>query len=128
MTNSIPSDLSGAGSQRLYTRGISSPPGAAGVHQPARHLIEEVAEIRPSSRATGAEVETDIVHTHRAAAADDMLASLEQASADHRSARRKPEASPDARPEAGSRPGRGRVRREPYKAESRGARRIDLLA
>ncbi len=124
----IASDIIGGGAHRLIARPASATHGVAGVRQPAHHLIKEVEEIRPSTRATGAEAESDVIHTHRAAKADDMLASVEQASAHRRKATRKPDTLPETGPEESSRTTRLRVRRGPYQADPPRKKRIDILA
>ncbi len=128
MATVITSDIIGAGSHRLITRAVSASPGVAGVRKPAHHLIKEVEEIRPSTKATGAEAESDVVHTHRAAKADDMLASVEQASAHGRKTTRKPGTLPDTGLEESSRINRSRIKRGPYQAEPPRKKRIDILA
>ncbi len=128
MATVIASDIIGGGTHRLIARPAFASPGATGVRRPAHHLIKEVEEIRPSTRATGAEAESDVIHTHRAAKADDMLASTEQASAHGRKATMKPDVLPEARPEESSRTTRVRTRRGPYQVDPPRKKRIDILA
>ncbi len=115
--------------QRSVARSAAAAAARDSVKQPLRHLVEEVAQIRPSAKATGQDPNNSVIRTHPASAAVDMLASKEQASERTRNSRTSPEAAlgehgtNEAR--VASRSGQ---RRGPYHVDPPRSRKIDLMA
>lgn len=117
-----------ASAQRSVARSAAAAAARASVRQPVQHLVEEVAQIRPSAKATGQDFDSGNIRTHPPAAAVDMLASMEQASERLRDARTK---SAPAPAEPGTNEFRflskSGQRRGPYQADPPRSRKIDLI-
>ncbi len=114
--------------QRSVARSAAAAAARASVRQPVQHLVEEVAQIRPSAKTTGQDLNSGNIRTHPPAAAVDMLASMEQASERLRNAKANPA---PARAEADSNnlrpaPKLG-LRRGPYQVDPPRSRKIDLI-
>ncbi len=114
--------------QRSAARSAAAAAARASVRQPVQHLVEEVAQIRPSAKTTGQDLNSGNIRTHPPAAAVDMLASMEQASERLRNTKANPtpaRADTDANdlrpvPKLGQ-------RRGPYQVDPPRSRKIDLV-
>ncbi len=117
-----------ASAQRSVARSAAAAAARASVRQPVQHLVEEVAQIRPSAKTTGQDSNSNNIRTHPPSAAVDMLASMEQASERLRNTKAKhipAPAEPDPNefrpvPKSGQ-------RRGPYQADPPRSRKIDLI-
>lgn len=126
MAQILTSDV--ASIQRSVARSAAAAAARASVRQPVQHLVEEVAQIRPSAKTTGQDLNSGNIRTHPPAAAVDMLASMEQASERLRNAKAKhapAPAEPDTH-EVRSVPKSGQ-RRGPYQTDPPRSRKIDLI-
>ena len=127
MAQILTSDITNV--QRSVARSAAAAAARASVRQPVQHLVEEVAQIRPSAKATGQDPDNNVIRTHPPAAAVDMLASMEQASERTRHTKAKPgptqTESGTNEPRAAS---ENRQRRGPYQGDPPRSRKIDLIA
>jgi hypothetical protein len=113
--------------QRSVARSAAAAAARDTVRQPLRHLVEEVAQIQPSAKTTGQDPNNNVIRTHPAAAAVDMLASKEQASERTRNPKARPEAGQHGTDESRVASKSGQ-RRGPYHVDSPRSRKIDLMA
>ena len=126
MSQILASDIASA--QRSVARSAAAAAARASVRQPVQHLVEEVAQIRPSAKTTGQDLNSGNIRTHPPAAAVDMLASREQASERLRDAKAKPAPSP-AEPDKNETQAapKSSQRREPYQSDPPRSKKIDLI-
>lgn len=126
MSQILASDVTSV--QRSVARSAAAAAARGSVRQPVQHLVDEVAQIRPSAKTTGQDLNTNVIRTHPPAAAVDMLASMEQASERPRNARAKHESTsrePDTNePRSAS---KGGQRRGPYQVDPPRSGKIDLI-
>ena len=117
----------GSGSHRTMARAISATSSKAAMGQPVQQLVDEAAQVQPSARTSGSDLDFAEIRTHLVAPPDYMLSTVEQNSerAHHRAV---PHACPvEPAPSESRGVAGGRRPAAPYQVEVPGPRKIDFM-